>query len=156
MQQAGVEQRFHQGLDPADGDQFGHREASARPKIRQHRNCLADPREIIESQFDICRGGNRQQVQHGIGRAAERDAHGDRILERLAGHDLPRPDAALDQLDDGRPGAGAVLAFVIEIASCAELLGRLIPSASIADAMVFAVYMPAQEPGPGIAVRSMN
>jgi hypothetical protein len=30
------------------------------------------------------------------------------------------------------------------------------PKASIAEAMVLAVYMPAQEPGPGIAVRSMN
>ena len=39
-------------------------------------------------------------------------------------------------------------------ASCAELFGRLSPSASIAEAMVLAVYMPPQLPGPGIAVRS--
>src|SRR6202011_104174 len=38
-----------------------------------------------------------------------------------------------------------------EIAACAELLGKLMPSASIAEAMVFAVYIPPQEPGPGIA-----
>ena len=36
------------------------------------------------------------------------------------------------------------------IAICAELLGRLMPSASMAQAMVLAVYMPPQEPGPGI------
>ena len=30
------------------------------------------------------------------------------------------------------------------------------PSASMADAMVLAVYMPEQDPGPGIAVRSTN
>ena len=41
-------------------------------------------------------------------------------------------------------------------ASWAELLGRLRPSASIAEAMVLAVYMPPQEPGPGIAVRSTS
>ena len=31
-----------------------------------------------------------------------------------------------------------------------ELLGRLMPRASIAEAMVLAVYMPPQEPGPGM------
>ncbi len=41
--------------------------------------------------------------------------------------------------------------FAGEMASCAELLGRLMPSASIALAMVLAVYMPPHEPGPGIA-----
>ena len=35
-------------------------------------------------------------------------------------------------------------------ASCVELFGRLIPRASIADAIVFAVYIPPQEPAPGI------
>ena len=36
-------------------------------------------------------------------------------------------------------------------AFCAELLGKLIPSASIALAIVFAVYIPPHDPGPGIA-----
>ena len=35
-------------------------------------------------------------------------------------------------------------------------MGRLIPNASIAEAMVFAVYIPPQEPGPGIAVDSIS
>src|SRR5690606_6787295 len=34
--------------------------------------------------------------------------------------------------------------------------GRLMPSASMADAMVLAVYMPPQEPGPGMAVSSTS
>ena len=38
-----------------------------------------------------------------------------------------------------------------EIASCADEFGRLIPNASIAEAIVFAVYIPPQDPGPGIA-----
>ena len=41
-------------------------------------------------------------------------------------------------------------------ASCAELPGKDKPKASMAEAMVFAVYMPAQLPGPGMAVRSMS
>ena len=40
-------------------------------------------------------------------------------------------------------------------AFCAELLGKLMPSASIADAIVFAVYMPPHEPAPGIATSSI-
>ena len=43
-----------------------------------------------------------------------------------------------------------------ETASCAELLGKLKPSASIADAMVLAVYIPPHDPGPGIAEDSMS
>ena len=38
-----------------------------------------------------------------------------------------------------------------ETAACAELLGSESPSASIALAIVLAVYIPPQEPGPGIA-----
>src|ERR1039458_3925453 len=41
-----------------------------------------------------------------------------------------------------------------EMAFWAELLGRLMPRASMALAMVLAVYMPPQEPGPGMAQRS--
>ena len=45
--------------------------------------------------------------------------------------------------------------FAGEIAACAELFGRLIPSASIAEAIVLAVYMPPQEPAPGMALISI-
>jgi len=38
-----------------------------------------------------------------------------------------------------------------ETAAWAELSGRLMPSASMAEAIVLAVYMPPQEPGPGMA-----
>ena len=38
----------------------------------------------------------------------------------------------------------------------AELLGRLSPIASIAQAIVLAVYIPPHEPGPGIAQRSIS
>ena len=46
--------------------------------------------------------------------------------------------------------------LVAETASCAELFGRLMPSASIAEAMVLAVYMPPQLPAPGIEVHSTS
>ena len=43
-----------------------------------------------------------------------------------------------------------------DTAACAELLGKLIPSASIADAIVFAVYIPPHDPAPGIAFASIS
>ena len=42
-----------------------------------------------------------------------------------------------------------------DIATWEELLGKLIPNASIAEAMVLAVYMPPQEPAPGMALASI-
>ena len=53
------------------------------------------------------------------------------------------------------PAARQSSSLVLETAFCAELSGRLSPSASMAEAMVLAVYMPPQEPGPGIAVSSI-
>ena len=43
-----------------------------------------------------------------------------------------------------------------ETAACAELFGKLKPSASIAEAMVFAVYIPPHEPAPGHACCSRS
>ena len=45
--------------------------------------------------------------------------------------------------------------LILDTASWAELLGRLRPMASIAEAIVFAVYIPPQDPGPGIASDSI-
>ena len=54
------------------------------------------------------------------------------------------------------PASRQSLRFSSEIAFCAELFGKLIPNASMAEAIVFAVYIPPHEPGPGIAVCSTS
>ena len=54
-----------------------------------------------------------------------------------------------------RPASKQSFDLSSDTAVCAELLGRLMPSVSIADAIVLAVYMPLQEPGPGMAARSI-
>ena len=54
------------------------------------------------------------------------------------------------------PARWQSLTFCSDTASWAELFARLMPSASIADAIVFAVYIPPQAPGPGIAVCSTS
>ena len=40
---------------------------------------------------------DREQMEHGVGRAAKRHHDGDRVLERLFGHDLARSDALFEQ-----------------------------------------------------------
>ena len=43
-----------------------------------------------EGQLDLGLAGDREQVQHDVGRAAERHRDGDRVLERLLGEDVAR------------------------------------------------------------------
>ena len=48
-------------------------------------------------------------MQHGVGGAAEGDDHGDGILERLPGHDIPRANAELKEIQNCSSGVAAVL-----------------------------------------------
>ena len=56
----------------------------------------------VEVDLGLVRDG--QQVQHGVGGAAERHDDGDGVLERLLGHDLARGDAVAQQVDHGLAG----------------------------------------------------
>ena len=60
------------------------------------------------------------------------------------------------RLTTAAPAASASRRFSSDTASCAELSGKLIPRASIADDIVLAVYIPPQEPAPGIALVSIS
>src|ERR1044071_6884117 len=138
-------------------------------EIGQDRDTLAHPREIVEGKFHPGGVGDRQKVQHGIGRTAEGDHDGNGVLERLPREDVERPQSSPEHLHDRGAGAAAVLdlgfglaparrqssTLALDMAFWAELLGRLMPNASIADAIVLAVYMPPQDPGPGMAHCSM-
>ena len=70
----------------------------------------------------------------------------DRMSEGLMPSAMRRATAA--------PASRASRRLLALTASWAEELGSDRPMASMADAMVLAVYMPAQEPGPGMAVCS--
>ncbi len=85
---------FISGVSPPMRDQVSHQVAAARLQIRQHRHALADAREIVEAELDA--GGVRhgEEMQHRVGRAAQRDDHRDRVLERLLREDVARTNAA--------------------------------------------------------------
>ena len=125
MQQAGLQQNLHQRLDAADADQLRHRIAAARPQVREHGHPRADAREIIELEFDSGGVRDRQQVQHRVGGARQRNRHDDRIFEGLAAQDVGRLDAAAHQVDHGAPGALGVLPLVARD----RLLGRAVRQA---------------------------
>ena len=91
---------------------------------------------------------DREQVQHRVRRAAERDDGRDRVLERFLAQDVRRLDAAPDQRDDGLAGAPAVVVLRARHGLLRRAVREAQAEASIADAIVLAVYMPAQEPGP--------
>ena len=94
---------------------------------------------------------DRQVVQHGVGRAAGRHDHRDRVLDRLARDDVARLQVLLDRLDQHAaptprrcrlsPSSGD--------GHRASEPSRLMPSASNDDDIVLAVYMPPHEPTPG-------
>ncbi len=85
VEQSFVQQRLHQGPDAANGHEFRHQMFSAGFQVREHRHAFADAREVVQGQLHLCRMGDGEQVQHGIGRTAEGDDDGDGVLERFPG-----------------------------------------------------------------------
>ena len=118
--------------------------------------CL--PILVKSSSAELHAGGIRhgQQMQHRVGRTAQRDDHRDGIFKRLARHDVAAVGcrAGAGRPPPRRPCRQSFF-FALDTAACAELFGRLMPRASMALAMVLAVYIPPQEPGPGIAQDSI-
>ena len=62
---------------------------------------FADPVEIVQRQLDLRLVGDGEQVENGVGRAAQGHHDSDGVFERVLGHDLAGPDPGFEQLDDG-------------------------------------------------------
>src|ERR671939_105287 len=62
---------------------------------------FADPAEVLQGKVDVRLVGDRHEVEHCVGRPAERHDDGDRVLERLPGHDLPSGEALAQQVHHG-------------------------------------------------------
>ena len=98
VQQARIEQRFHQGLYSADVDQLAHRVLTSRPHVSHHGHALADAGEVVERQRDASLVGDREQMQYRVGGAFEGDHRGDCIFKRLATQDVGWTNAAYEQV----------------------------------------------------------
>ncbi len=109
VEQALVEEHLHQRRHAANGHERSHDILAARLQVGQHRHAFTDAGEVVDGQFHARRVRDSEKVQHCVGRAAERDDHGDRVLERLLRHDVERADAELEQPVHCRAGVECVL-----------------------------------------------
>src|SRR5262249_8538459 len=68
--------------------------------VRDDRYTTMDPIEVVERELDAQLARDRRQVKERVRRAADRRVHGHRVLEGFAREDLPRRDAAPNEIDD--------------------------------------------------------
>ena len=81
VQHAFVQHAFHQRLNATNLDEFRHQVLATGLNIGQHRCFRADTGEVIQRQLDVCFASDRQKMQYGIRRAAQRDNNRYRIFE---------------------------------------------------------------------------
>jgi hypothetical protein len=67
------------------------------------RHLVTDAVEVVQAQLDISFAGDGEQVQHDVGRAAERHGQGDGVLECLFREDVARRDALAQQVHHRLP-----------------------------------------------------
>ena len=80
-----------------------HQKAAGRLQVDQQRHARADAVEVVLGELDPEPPGDRQQVDHGVGRPADGGERDDRVLERAAGEEVARPAVVVRP---SRPPAG--------------------------------------------------
>ena len=116
---------------------------------------VAEAVEVGQRPRHLGLAGDRHQVQHGVGRAAQGQHERVGVLQRLAGDDVARPDVLLDQLHQRLAGQErlALLGGATPPGSWRRRAATC-PSPRWRWTMVLAVYMPPHEPAPGQASHS--
>ncbi len=97
VQQTRFEQLLHDHGNATHPIEIEHVELAVRLHVGDVRNARTDAIEVVELQVDARLVGDRHEVQHRVGRTAERHDHRDRVLERFLGHDLAGPEIELEQ-----------------------------------------------------------
>ena len=140
MDEAGVDELACDEGDPARLVEIGGDEAAAGLDVGDDRRALGDRVEVVDRELDAGLGGNREQMQDAVRRAAGRSDRGDRVLERVA-----RQDAATAARRRGRAASRALrpldrlLCFAGWVAGISLSPGGLTPRKSSTIAIVFAV-----------------
>ena len=86
-----AQQRAH----AAGGMEVLHVALADRLQVDQHRRLVGDLVEALERDLDAEPAGDGGEVHDGVGRAADRHQHPDRVLDRLLRDDLARGDLRL-------------------------------------------------------------
>ena len=96
-------QLAHHGADAAGGEEVLHVELVAdRLDGGQHRRGVGELVEALEIELEAEAAGDRCQVDHAVGGAAQRQQHAGRILHGLRGDDLVRRQVRARQRDGAR------------------------------------------------------
>ena len=103
-----LEQIFHHRRSTSDIVQVFHHVFAGRLEIGQERHAVAHRLEILNGQRHAHGARHGNEMQHGVGRAAERhhDHHG--VFEGPARHDVARFDVLFQQIPDGLAGIQAL------------------------------------------------
>lgn len=81
--------------------------------VAEERHAPADRVELLNVELGLSLGREREQVQHPVGRAAQRVHHRDRVLKRLARHDVARADFSLHHFKQAVDGGDAILQLAL-------------------------------------------
>ena len=108
FEQAAGEQRRAAGAVQVERDV-----AAAGAQVADQRRGLGDAVEVVDVQLDAGFAGEREQVQHDVGRAAGRGGADDPVLQRALGQQVARAHAALEHVHDQAAGRPADLALAV-------------------------------------------
>ena len=92
-----------QGRDPARAVKIVEEVLAAGAHVDEHRRALRDLMEAVQVEPDPRPTCERQQVDHGIGRATDGSYCANRVFKRRASEDLRHPQIFVDHLHDAPP-----------------------------------------------------
>ena len=155
VEQSELDQALHQHRQAARGEEIGRHEAASGPEVRKDRRPGADRVHLVDVHGDACLGRDREEVQHGVRRAAGRREGCDCVLERSPVDDRTSGGPLLHELHRETPGRLRDLpALSGWVAGTALAPGGDSPRNSSAVLIVFAVNCPPHAPAPGQACSS--
>ena len=82
VEEPGLEQLAHHHGDAAHPVDVHHVVLAVGLRVGDVRHPRRHPVEVVELELDACLVGDGEEMEHGVGRAAERHHHGDGVLER--------------------------------------------------------------------------
>ena len=110
---------------PADHDRHAalpvevvHRLRPARLEVRDLRRPFGNFVELLDREVDPGLGGEREQVQHRVGGAADRDLQRDGVLEGLLREDVGGAEVVLDGPKHGLAGAAGDVVPGVGLGGC--------------------------------------
>ena len=108
-----LEEVLEDGRDAANLVHVLHDVLARRLEVGDERYPVAHGLEVVDAELDAARVRDGDQVQDGVGRAAEDHGEDHGVLERGARHDVARPDVVLEEAAHGRADGVALVLLLL-------------------------------------------